>query len=121
MTQSVPLYSIPHTFYKRKIAASAKKTQSLRQLCALFVGALYLYRHFGLDMGPGVVANEFEVFVVEVEDVLDVGVDLHDGQGTRVAGELQTGLLEVVQIEVGVARSMDKVAWFEACDLCHHL
>ena len=65
-----------------------KKGAEPRQLCALFVGALYLYRHFDLDMGPGVVANEFEVFVVEVEDALDVRINLHRGQGARVTREL---------------------------------
>ena len=68
-----------------------------------------------------VVANEFEIFVVEVEDARDVRINLHRGQGTRLTRQLKLGLLDVVQVEVGVTSGMDEVAWFETCDLCHHL
>ena len=68
----------------------------------------------------GIVVDELEVLVLEVEERLDVGVDLHLGQGTGLTGELETGLLEVVQIEMGVTRGMDEVTGLETCHLCHH-
>jgi hypothetical protein len=72
-------------------------------------------------MWPWIVIGEFEVFVTEGEEVLDVGVDVHLWQWARGAGELQLGLLKVVEIEVGVARGMDEVATLESAHLCHHL
>ena len=69
----------------------------------------------------GIVADEFEVLVLEIEERLDIGVDLHLGQGPGLTGELETGLLDVVQIEVGVACGVDEVARLVARHLCYHL
>ena len=80
-----------------------------------------LDRDLGFDVRPGVVADEFEVLVLEIEEALHVGVDFHDGQATGLTGELQLGLLDVVQVEVGVARGMDEVTGLVARHLCHHL
>ena len=69
----------------------------------------------------GIVVDELEVLVLEVEERLDVGIDLHLGQGTGLTSELETGLFDVVQIEVGVAGGMDEVAGLVTGHLCHHL
>ena len=71
-------------------------------------------------MVVGVIVGEGEVFVLEVEDGLHVGIDVHVGQWAWLSGELQTGLLQMVEVEVGVACGIDEVAWTESCDLCHH-
>ena len=71
-------------------------------------------------MGVGIVADEFEVLVLEVEERLDIGIDFHLGQGTGLTGELELGLFDVVQIEVGVTRGVDEVAGLETRHLCHH-
>ena len=71
-------------------------------------------------MGVGIVVDEFEVLVLEVKEGLDVGVDLHLGQGSGLAGELELGLLDVVQIEMGVTGGVDEVTGLETCDLGHH-
>ena len=68
-----------------------------------------------------VVTNELEVLVVEVEDALDVRINLHRGQGTRLAGELQLSLFDVVQVKVRIACRMDEITWLKACYLRHHL
>ena len=80
-----------------------------------------LYRNLRLNVRMWVVTNEFEVLVVEVEDALDVRINLHRGQGTRLTRELQLGLFDVVQVKVRIACRVDKVTWFEACHLRHHL
>ena len=80
-----------------------------------------LYRNLRLNVRMWVVTNEFEVLVMEVEDALDVRINLHRGQGARFARELQLGLFDVVQIKVRIACRVDKVTWFEACHLRHHL
>ena len=72
-------------------------------------------------MGPGIIAGEFEVVEMEVEDGLDVGIDLHDWQGTGLAGELQSCLIQMVQIEMSVASGMNEVTGFVTRHLSHHL
>ena len=69
----------------------------------------------------GIVADELEVLVLEIEERLDIGVDLHCGQGTGLTGQLELRLFDVVQIEMGITRGVDEVACLKACDLCHHL
>ena len=71
-------------------------------------------------MRPWVVAFELEVFVFEAEEVFHIRVQLHLGQRSRSAGQLQPCLFDVVEIEVGVAGGMDEVARLESCHLCHH-
>ena len=68
-----------------------------------------------------VVANEFEILVMEVEDVFDIWINLHRRQGTWLTSQLELGLLDVIQVEVGVTSGMDEVARLETSDLCHHL
>ena len=61
-------------------------------------------------MRPRVVALKLEVFVVEVEEILHVGIDAHLGQRSRGARKLEACLIEVVKIEVGVAGGVDQLA-----------
>ena len=68
-----------------------------------------------------VVANEFEVLVLEVEEALHIGIDLHRRQWTRLTGELEFRLLDMVQVEMRVACGVDEVACLIARHLCHHL
>ena len=68
----------------------------------------------------GVVAREGEVVMAEREDVLGVGVDRHRGKRTRRAGQLEIGLFQVVQVEVGVAEGVDEVAGLQIRHLGHH-
>ena len=72
-------------------------------------------------MWPWVIIGELEVLVVEGEDVLDVRVYLHLGQRTWGAGELQLCLLQVIEVEVGIAGGVNEVAALQPCHLCHHL
>ena len=76
--------------------------------------------HGGSDVGMRVVVNEAEVGVVEIEDARPLGVEAHSGQGARGAAELLAGLLDVVEVEVGVAGGVDQFTGSEAAHLCHH-
>ena len=71
-------------------------------------------------MVVGVVIGEGEVFVLEVEDGFHVWVDVHLGERARLTCELQAGLIQMVEVEVGVACGVDKVAWMEAGHLGYH-
>ena len=81
---------------------------------------LQLYRHLSLDCRVALIAFETEILDAEVAYVLDVGVEHHRRQWQRLARELELDLIEMVEIDVGIAESMDKRAWLEACNLCHH-
>ena len=48
----------------------------------------------------GIVADELEVLVLEVEERLDVGVEFHLGQGAWLSGELELRLFDMVQVEM---------------------
>ena len=61
-------------------------------------------------MRPRVIVLQMEVFVAEVEQVFHVGIEHHTRQGARRTGELQPGLVQVVEVEMGVAGGVDEVA-----------
>lgn len=64
----------------------------------------------------GLVAADLEVLVVEGKQVALVG----DGQGREgvgLPGQLLSGLVDVVQIEVGVAEGVNEFPGLQACDL----
>ena len=72
-------------------------------------------------MRPWVIAFEAEVFVSEVEYAFDIGVDCNPWQLARGAGKLEPCLVEVVKVEVCVARGVDKLARLQSRHLRHHL
>jgi hypothetical protein len=68
----------------------------------------------------GIVADQLEVLVLEGVDIVDLGVKAHLGQGAGLAGQLLAGLVEVICVEVQVAKSMDKIARAQAANLGDH-
>ena len=74
----------------------------------------------GLDGGPGVVAFEGEVLVLEIVDGFHVGVDAHCRERAGLTGELLTNLIEMVQVDVGVAGSVNELTGPQAADLGDH-
>ena len=79
-----------------------------------------LDRDGSLDGRPGVVAFEGEVFVLEIEDGLHIGVDAHCRERAGLTGELLADLIEMVQVDVGVAGGVDEVAGLQAADVGYH-
>lgn len=71
-------------------------------------------------MWMGVVALKGEVGIGELVEGCDVGVEPHDGEGPGRAGELESRLVEVVEVEMGVAEGMYKCAGPETGDLGGH-
>ena len=67
-----------------------------------------------------VVVFQLEVFKFEVKNIFHIGVNHHAGQGAWFATELQTCLLQVILIQVGVACGVHEFSWFQTADLCHH-
>ena len=59
-----------------------------------------------------VVAGEGEIFIFEIENRLDVGIQYHLGQRPRFAGELQMHLFEMIGLDVGIAQGVNEIAGF---------
>ena len=92
----------------------------LRFQVAFFRLPPVLHRHLRFDVRVRVVVLQLKVLRAEVEQVLHFGVELHLRQGSRLAGELEAGLFEVVAVEVGVAEGVDELAGREAAYLRRH-
>src|SRR5512141_1477726 len=75
--------------------------------------AAHSHRHRRLDRRVRVVAAEGEILEAEGEDVAHLRIQRHRRQRARLAGELLARLVEVVEIQVGVAQSVDGVARLE--------
>ena len=45
------------------------------------------------------------------------GVDAHRGERTGLTGELLADLIEMVQVDVGVASGVDEITWLQAAYL----
>ncbi len=70
--------------------------------------------------GIGVVAFEVEVFVFEIEDVLHFGIDYHFGKGAGFASELEIDLIEMIEIDMGISKSVYELARLQAAYLRKH-
>ena len=68
----------------------------------------------------GLVVLEFEVLEGERVDVVDGRVDGHGRERPRGTGELQTGLLEMVRVEVQVPEGVNKVTGLISENLGNH-
>ena len=79
-----------------------------------------LDRDGSLDGRPGVVAFQGEVLVLEIVQVLHVWVDAHCRERAGLTGELLADLIEMVQVDVGVAGGVDEVAGLQAADVGYH-
>ena len=72
------------------------------------------------DSGVRVVAFESEILEDEILEACAGGVEHHARQGSALAGELQTGLFEVVGVKVEVAEGVNKCAGLKTADLGDH-
>ena len=68
-----------------------------------------------------IVAFERNVIEGEVEDGFHIWVEFQRGKGTWLAGELEAGLVEVILIEMEIAKRVDEVAGFVIANLRNHM
>ncbi len=68
-----------------------------------------------------VVAYQVEILVCKVENAVDIRVQLHAGQRTGFARQLEFHLLQMVGVDMGVAQRVDEIARLQPRDLRHHL
>ncbi len=67
-----------------------------------------------------VVAFEGKVLEAECEYIRQRLVDLHFRQSPRRPCKLEPGLIDMVEIQMGVAKGVDEGPGGKACDLRHH-
>ena len=80
-----------------------------------------LNRDRRLDAWMRRVAFEFEVAVLEREDIRALWIDQHLRRRVRRSRQLRTGLVEMIVVEVRVAEGVDELAGLKAGYLRHHL
>ena len=78
------------------------------------------YTYHALYVRVRVVTINMEIFVMKPENVIDVGIDAHCRQPSRLARKLESHLLEVVVVDMGITERVDKLAGFQLCHLRHH-
>ena len=59
------------------------------------------------------VSDKLKILEFEIKEVFDVRVEVHFREFMGCAAELQLRLLNVVQVEVGVAEGMHEIAGFQ--------
>ena len=65
-------------------------------------------------MGIRLVAGQGKIVIDEIEDRPDFGIERHGRQCLRTPRQLQPRLVQMVEIEMGVAQRMDELARFQA-------
>lgn len=61
-------------------------------------------------MGVRFIAEDFEVFIFEIKQAFNVRIHLKLWQGARLTGELEADLVEVIMIDMGIAKTMDEIS-----------
>ena len=67
-----------------------------------------------------VIVYELEILELEAEDILDLRIDLHLRERTRLTRQLQLHLFYMVAVDVRVAKSVYKLTRLESCHLRYH-
>src|SRR6266702_2177417 len=68
----------------------------------------------------GIVVLEREVAEAKIKDRLHCRIQSHRGQRTRLARQLEAGLLEVIRIQMSVAECVNELAGPKIAGLRHH-
>ena len=69
-----------------------------------------LYRDRRLDRGMRVVANQCEISETEIVNVLYYGIQFHPRKRAWISRQLLTRLLEVIPVEMQVAKGVNEFA-----------
>ena len=68
----------------------------------------------------GMVIEQAEIRILEIENRFDIGIDLERWQRLRFARELQFRLIQVVTVQMSIAERMHELARLQASDLRDH-
>ena len=61
-----------------------------------------------------------KVIIIKGKNVFDIGIEGHSRQLTRAASQLHSDLLEMIMINVCIAKRMHKFADLQPRNLSHH-
>ena len=67
-----------------------------------------------------IVIGKLKIFKLKIKNALHIRVDVHLRQMTRLACELQIHLLQMVGIDMRIAKGMHKSAGLQTCHLRYH-
>ena len=66
------------------------------------------------------ITNQLEIIIFEIKNIGDVRVQVHFRQGVKIARQLLFRLLDMVTVEVGITKCMDKLTRLQAGHLSQH-
>ena len=72
------------------------------------------------DMRVALVIEQLKIVELEIKDGSHVRIDLHLRQRKGLARKLQSGLVQMVEVEMGIAKGVDEVTGLVAGHLGHH-
>ncbi len=71
-------------------------------------------------MGLRLIVAQLEIFILEIKNILHIWIDVHDGEFAGSAGKLSPHLVEMIVIDMRIAKGMDEFTRFQACHLRDH-
>src|SRR5262245_32941779 len=80
-----------------------------------------LHRDRCLDPRMRIVIQHLDVLEAECEEIAHIRIEAEPGQGSRLSGELKSGLLHVIEVEMHVPERVHEVAGGQAAHLRHHV
>ena len=100
--------------------ASSAVQRSLRYITSSNINSTQLHRYWCLDVRVRLIADQFKVFVFEIEQGVYIGIKLHEWQWKWFSSELLFRLFQVIGIQMGIAKGMNKLARLQASYLGDH-
>ena len=71
-----------------------------------------LHRDGGFDRWMRGVADQFEIFEVELAEVFNRGIQLNPWQRSTITRKLHARLVEMVLVKMQIAEGMNEFSWF---------
>lgn len=93
---------------------------TLHGSAAIYRWQAMLYGNIRLDVGVRVVVFQGKVLKPEFEDVLYLRIEYHARKGTGRSRKLKPRLLQMVEIQMGIAGGMDEFPRLQLAYLRHH-
>src|SRR4030042_3290624 len=80
-----------------------------------------LYCNGSLDMRVWIIIFQDKVIESKFKNAFYRGVNFHHRQFSGFSCKLQFHLSNVIEINMGISKSMHKFKWFQSCNMsCHH-
>ena len=67
-----------------------------------------------------IIVNQLKILELKLEDRFFISIDQHARQIASSPAQLQFGLLEMIELKMGITKGMNKITWIEITHLRHH-